>query len=157
MGGATGSAIGGATASRAAHWLRLAADQGHAEAQFLLGTMLQQGLGTQRNLEEAVEWLRQAAAQNHRAAAWSLANAYEMGLGIPSNNAEALRHYRMAAERGDRQAILRLLSAYRDGTLGAARDAGLVRFWEARLAAMDESQASGKTQTASEQGNPNAN
>ncbi len=49
-------------------WLSQAGEQGHAEAQWLVGTLHEQGMGTPKNEEEAKRWYRLAAAQGHKKA-----------------------------------------------------------------------------------------
>jgi hypothetical protein len=49
----------------AEHWLRLAAGQGHATAQFSLSTMFSLGDGVAKNRQEANRWRQEAAAQGH--------------------------------------------------------------------------------------------
>ena len=47
----------------AAAWLRRAADQGHAQAQYTLGLMYLKGSGVAKDEQEAVVWIRRAADQ----------------------------------------------------------------------------------------------
>ena len=47
----------------AVHWFRLAADKGHAPAQFLLGFAYLSGRGVGQDDAEAVRWYRRAADQ----------------------------------------------------------------------------------------------
>jgi TPR repeat protein len=49
----------------AASWLRRAADQGHAEAQYQLGRQYLDGRGVPLDRKEAVVWLRKAADAGH--------------------------------------------------------------------------------------------
>jgi TPR repeat protein len=49
-------------------WWARAADQGHTEAQFMVGTFHQLGLGTPFNESEALKWLKLAAAKGHQGA-----------------------------------------------------------------------------------------
>ena len=49
--------------AEAARWLRLAADQGHAEAQYNLGGMYAEGLGVPQDRVAAYMWLSLAVAQ----------------------------------------------------------------------------------------------
>ena len=48
---------------QAAKWYRLAADQGHASAQYSLGAMYETGQGVRKNYVQAAKWLNLAAAQ----------------------------------------------------------------------------------------------
>ena len=56
-------------AGEVAGWFRLAAVQGHADAQFNLGHMFESGLGVAKDRAEAARWYRMAAAQGHAVAA----------------------------------------------------------------------------------------
>ncbi len=49
--------------AEALRWWRLAANQGHADAQTRLGMCYLHGLGVARDLEQAALWLKQAAQQ----------------------------------------------------------------------------------------------
>ena len=55
--------------------LRKAAEQGYAEAQFYLGSILYNGEGVPRNREEGENWLRKSAAQGHIKAQQALHHA----------------------------------------------------------------------------------
>ena len=48
---------------KAARYWRMAAEQGHAGAQYLLGKAYAAGLGLEQDDREAVKWLRKAARQ----------------------------------------------------------------------------------------------
>ena len=49
--------------AEAVRWYRLAADQGHAKAQYNLGVMYDNGDGVPQDYAEAVSWYRLAADQ----------------------------------------------------------------------------------------------
>ena len=66
----------------AAAWLRLAAEQEHARAQFYLGVLYAEGLGVEQDREGAFNWYRRAALQGYAAAQFSLAVAYFNGDGV---------------------------------------------------------------------------
>ncbi len=55
-------------------WYRLAAEQGHVDAQFSLGMHYLEGHDAERNLAEARKWLEAAALQGHAEAQYQLAN-----------------------------------------------------------------------------------
>ena len=57
--------------------LRATAEQGNAEAQYVLG-----GKGVDA---ESVRWLRLAAGQGHSRAQYRLAASYELGMGLPQD------------------------------------------------------------------------
>ena len=64
---------------KAARWFRLAADQGHIEAQFILGSMYRQGQGVIHSDMEAALCYRQAAETGHAGAQFSLAILLQEG------------------------------------------------------------------------------
>lgn len=80
--------------------LRAPAENGDAEAQFLLAQRLASGDGVGRDPAEAVEWYRRAAEQGHGEAAYELHFCYALGRGVEENDALA-QHWKLrAAEAG---------------------------------------------------------
>src|SRR5712692_1025911 len=63
-------------------WLRLAATQGNADAQFWLGTGYERGWFGTIDYREALKWLRKAADQGLPNAQLSLGQMYEDGEGV---------------------------------------------------------------------------
>jgi uncharacterized protein len=92
----------------AARLYRLAAEQGHAQAQFNLGNMFEVGPGVARDKAEAIRWYRLAAEQRNADALFNLGAMFEHGEGVPEDAAEAIRWYRLAAEQGYPNAQRRL-------------------------------------------------
>lgn len=80
--------------------LRLAAEQGHAEAQWDLGLKHRNGFRVQKDLVEAIRLFRRAAEQGHAKALAILARSYEAGEGVEKNLYEALKLYQRAGENG---------------------------------------------------------
>ena len=74
----------------AAMFYRAAAEKGHVEAQFELGSMYQFGIGVDKNNFQAAKWYRRAAKQGHGEAMCRLANLYQRGLGMRKNGLTAL-------------------------------------------------------------------
>ena len=70
---------------------RVAADKGHAHAQYSLGTIYQLGLGTPRNYEQAARWYKSAAAQDHSQAALSLGDLHSHGHGVKRDSREIFK------------------------------------------------------------------
>ena len=118
--------------------LRLAAEQGDADAQFGLGGAYVQGTGVPQDLVEAERWFRRAAEQGHAGAQtvlrelyrsirllaeqgnadaqFGLGVAYVQGTGVAQDLVEAVRWFRRAAEQGHAGAQARLGMAYFQGT-----------------------------------------
>ena len=84
----------------AAGWFAKAAEQGHADAQFELGSLYVNGTGVQKDINEAAKWIRKAAEQGHAEAQRDLGQMYEAGDGVPEDLAEAARWHLKAAEQG---------------------------------------------------------
>ncbi len=83
-----------ATALR--EWRPLA-EQGNANAQLLLGTMYDEGLGVTQDYAEAMKWYRKAAEQGHASAQSNLGLMYGNGEGVPQNYVQAHLWYILAA------------------------------------------------------------
>lgn len=62
--------------------VRELAEKGNAAAQFDLGTMYDQGEGTQQSYVEAAKWYLKAAEQGEVAAQYNLAIMYDLGEGV---------------------------------------------------------------------------
>lgn len=84
---------------RAAQAILAAAGQGIVEAQALLGQILLDGKGIQRDPALAVTWFRIAADQGHLMARNMLGRCLEHGWGCEADVAKAAQHYHLAAEQ----------------------------------------------------------
>lgn len=102
--------------------LRLAAEQGDAEAQYLLGSAYSDGEEVEESPERAARWFRKAAEQGHAGAQNDLGFAYQHGLGVARDYHEAMRLYRESAAQDNPDAMNNIGSMYSDGT-GVARNA----------------------------------
>jgi TPR repeat protein len=114
----------------AVRWLRKAAQQGHGEAQLLLGVFLSSGdvFSFLFDPEEAAEWFRRAADQGLSGAQLALARQYQMGSGVPRDELEAMRWFTKAAEQGDEDAQLALGMMYYAGN-GVDQDQKTAAIW----------------------------
>ena len=117
LSGYPASAIGGDVDT-----IKRAAEQGHAEAQYNLGVMYQQGSGVPQNYVEAARWYRRAAEQGDAEAQYNLGSMYFDGLGVPVDGVEAVRWLRMAAEQGDILAQYKLGVTYLYGLVEVRKD-----------------------------------
>jgi hypothetical protein len=77
--------------------LRLAAEQGHARAQFAVGLGYNNGVGVPRNNAEALKWYRRSADQGHPAAQFFLGLMYWSGEGVPRDFVQAYMWFNLAA------------------------------------------------------------
>ncbi len=88
---------------QAAYWYELAAQKGHAEAQFALGRLYAEGKGgIPKNEEEAVRWVRAAASQGYPPAQARLGIRYANGQGIAQDTKHAYFWLTLAYLHGDK-------------------------------------------------------
>lgn len=81
--------------------LRQSAEDGDKQAQLMLGTMYEDGLGgLPADLREAASWYEQAAKQNYPKAQYNLGLLYEDGRGVTQNYNQAAYWYDQAAKAG---------------------------------------------------------
>ena len=79
------------------------AEKGVAEAQCIIGSIYQTGLGAPINGIKAVEWYLKAVEQGHALACHNLGTIYEVGMpGVPSDLEQAKFFQNRAAELGFR-------------------------------------------------------
>ena len=94
---------------------RLAADQGDVQAQYWVGMMEAQGVGTERNIERAACWIAAAAEQGQALSISLLGLMHVQHLGLPESPNEGVRLIREAAEQGMPKARYRLGYMYLKG------------------------------------------
>ena len=75
--------------AEAVRWYRLAADQGYAAAQYILGFIYAEGRGVPKDDVKAVRWYRLAAEQGHACAQSNLGDMYGTGRGVPQDYVQA--------------------------------------------------------------------
>ena len=95
--------------------LRIAAEQGHAQACNDLATMLRDGLGCAPDIGEAIHWYRLSAAQDEPAAQYNLGLIYLHGIGVEADKALAAEYLLQAANAGDAAAMRELGTMLRLG------------------------------------------
>jgi S1-C subfamily serine protease len=94
----------------------LAAERGHAWAQFNLANFYASGVGVREDDSEAVKWYRKAAEQGHVWSQFNLGVMYANGEGVGKDESEAVRWYRKAAELDHASAQFNLGVVYASGT-----------------------------------------
>lgn len=125
--------------SAAMRLFRPFADQGHADAQYNLGLMYNDGRGVRQNYSEAVRWYRLAAEQGRAAAQNSLALVYNNGTGVPQSNALALVWFNLSAVQGYKLALEnRGLVAASMTPAQLAEAQKLARDWQSRSEALQQ-------------------
>jgi len=85
-------------------WLTKAADQGHAQAQWLLGVRYQNAEGVDRDFVKAVTLFKQSADQNFAEAQFMLGVAYQYGVGVKKDVALATEWFEKAAAQDNEDA-----------------------------------------------------
>ncbi len=94
---------------------------GNANAQFMLGVMHENGLGTSKDPQAAAAWYRKAAAAGLASAQYNLGVFYQLGKGVPLDPALAWKFHALAAAQGHNRAQNNLGTMYYTGA-GVARD-----------------------------------
>lgn len=97
------------------------AEKGDARAQFMMGTIYEQGLGVPKDLAAAARWYRRAAEGGSPSAQYNLGIFYQFGKGVPQDPTEAARWLHRAAEQGHGRAQNNLSTFYFTG-VGVPRD-----------------------------------
>lgn len=81
------------------------ANEGNAFAQFVLGHVLSNGNGIEKEPESAAKWYSKAASQDYPAALNNLGIMYRNGNGVPKDEKKAVELISKAAALGDPEAI----------------------------------------------------
>ncbi len=81
---------------------------GMRDAQYELGLMYANGIGTAQDFEQAISWIRQAAEKGLPAAQYLLASRYNTGDTVAQDELEACRWFLKAVDQGHAKATYRL-------------------------------------------------
>lgn len=84
------------------------AEQGNAEAQFLLARAFLKGDGVPKNPTKAFLWMKKAADQGNADAIGGMGYFYSAGVEVERDEVEAVRWFRQGAEKGSVRALLNL-------------------------------------------------
>ena len=96
------------------------ADDGNAEAEYLMALRLYRGDGVARDRAASMRWLRQAAFLDHPAAQYVMGRSYAAGDGVERDAQQAMRWYELSAAQNFGPAMLALADLYRESTHLAA-------------------------------------
>jgi len=107
--------------AQGASYLQMAADQGLAEAQSMLGERYASGHGVAKNERAAVELYLKAAEQGHAGAQYNLAFMYLRGYGVARDDLTAAEWLKKSAAQGYAVAQYRLGILYANGN-GVVKD-----------------------------------
>jgi uncharacterized protein len=114
--------------AQAIEWIRRAAAQQYAPAEFQMGQLYDFGFGVQQSDRDALAWYRKAAEQGSAAGQRAVGDFYQKGRGVASDAAEAARWYRRGADGDDLRAQYQLGQLYFTGT-GVALDYTSAYVW----------------------------
>lgn len=109
-------------------WYKLAAEQGHADAQYNLALQYSEGVGVKQDLAKAAKLYQLAADQGQSEAQASLGSFYERGTCVKKDYGHALKWYRLAAEQGNGLGFANLGKMYLGGR-GVKQDAVAASKW----------------------------
>lgn len=121
-------------------WIRKAADQGDADAQFNLGVMYASGHDVAQDYKTAMWWYRKAADQGYAKAQCNLGSMYYEGHGVPQDYGQAASWYRKAADQGDAEAQCNLGNMYARGR-GVPQDYSAAASWYRKAADQGDEEA----------------
>lgn len=105
------------------HWRRKAAEQGNAEAQYMMG-VLYHG----KDYAQAMMWFRKAADQGNAEAQLQIGGLYSSGRGVPQDDAQAASWFRKAADQGNVVSQYGLGCLYAKGS-GVRQDYAQAMMW----------------------------
>jgi len=129
---------------RSVEWLRKAAAQNHAKAQFLLGHAYAKGKGVPKNENEAKAWYEKAAQQGEPMAQHSLGLLlHPTSKTSVQNHAESFKWFQKAAAGGYADAQFMLGIEYEFGVI-VPKDAAKAREWYEKAATQGNEQAKKK-------------
>ena len=111
------------------------AEQGNAQAQFIMSEQYRRGRGVLQDFDEGMRWRLLAASQGLTTAYNKLGELYELGYGgVDKDLIEAVKWYRLSADQGDAEGQYQLAFAYMTGQ-GVKQDSAKSKRLH-RLAAM---------------------
>lgn len=90
------------------------AQQGHAAAQYNLALIFEEGMGSPKDLPQALKWYKRSAEQEYVRAQYKLGYLYYFGSESIRNYDQAVQWLNRAADQNDANAIYRLGSIYSD-------------------------------------------
>jgi uncharacterized protein len=119
---------GSADTAQGIDWIRKAAAQRHAAAEFQMGQVYDFGFGAAQDDREALAWYRKAAEHGSAPGQRTVGEFYRKGRGVAADSAEAAQWFRRAADGDDLRAQYQLGQMYFDGT-GVPRDYASAYLW----------------------------
>jgi TPR repeat protein len=97
------------------YWFTKAAEQGNAEAEWMLADAYGAGEGVTRDDRSALYWSRKAAEDGQAQAQWVLGMNYRDGRSVERDHQEAFKWFLRAAKQGDADSQVSVAQMYEDG------------------------------------------
>jgi uncharacterized protein len=119
---------GSADTAQGIDWIRKAAAQQYADAEFQMGQVSDFGFGAAQDDREALAWYRKAAEHGSAPGQRTVGEFYRKGRGVAADATEAAHWFRRAADGDDLRAQYQLGQMYFDGT-GVPRDYASAYLW----------------------------
>lgn len=113
---------------QAVRYYRLAAEKGHAQAQFCLGQCYEYGIGLSGNHPAAIKWYELAARQQIAEAQYRLGYLYRNGIGVTRDSKKCVYWLERAAYAGVADAQYLLGWMYRNSS-GVKKDLAKALYW----------------------------
>ena len=113
--------------SKSANIFHGLAKTGNVRAQFMMGTIYEQGLGRSSDLSAAAYWFEKAATGNNPSAQYNLGIFYQFGKGVPKDLSKAAQWLLRAADNGHGKAQNNLSTFFYTG-VGVKQD--LAEAWK---------------------------
>jgi len=121
--------------------IRKFAQEGNADAQFMLGNLYFNGEDVKKDYELAVEWFLKSAAQDFTEAQYALGVMYYEGRGVQPDTEMAVIWLTKAARKKHIRAQYLLADIYYDGVAGEGPNYEKAREWFAKAAENGDSDA----------------
>ena len=111
-------------------WVKKAADQKFAPAEYFVSACYQLGLGVEKDEQKALYWIERSARNGFENAQFTFGLAIENGK-VDNNNQQPFEWYKRAAEQGHAEAQNQVGWCYQNGICGAPRsEAEALRWYE---------------------------
>lgn len=101
--------------TQAFYWGEIAANQGHAQAQAMIGWYYTSGRGIPEDKQKGLVWLEKSAAQNNPMGLSNLGWRYQIGEGVPKDYQKAFEYAKRASDLGNQVGRNNLAELYEKG------------------------------------------
>ena len=104
------------------------ADKGNSIAMYDLAGMYSKGIGTSKDINEALVWYQEAAQLGYAQASFKLGKIYSDAILIPKDSQKAFTWYKNAADQGHKKARNKVSAMYASGE-GVTKDLDKAEEW----------------------------